>query len=74
MRTLLTHATLIDCVEPTPQPDSAVLIGAGSLAAFLSALFVVRWSLDFIQRRGFTPFAWYRIALGGAILAVLAIG
>ena len=55
-------------------PDSAVLIGAGSLAAFLSALFVVRWSLDFIQRRGFTPFAWYRIGLGGAILAALALG
>ena len=55
-------------------PDSAALIGAGSLAAFLSALFVVRWSLDFIQRRGFTPFAWYRIGLGGAILAALALG
>lgn len=52
--------------------DSAMLIGAGSIAAFLSALVVVRWALGFIGRHGFTPFAWYRIALGGVILAVLA--
>ena len=53
--------------------DSAMLIGAGSVAAFVAALLVVKWALDFIQKNGFTPFAWYRIALGGVILAVLAI-
>ena len=52
--------------------DSAMLIGAGSLAAFLAAIVVVRWALGFIARHGFTPFAWYRIALGGVILAALA--
>jgi len=52
--------------------DSAMLIGAGSIAAFLSAVVVVRWALGFIARHGFTPFAWYRIALGGVILAALA--
>ena len=54
-------------------PDSAALIGVGSLAAFLAALVVVRWALGFIARHGFTPFAWYRIALGIVILAVLAV-
>jgi undecaprenyl-diphosphatase len=54
-------------------PDSAALIGAGSFAAFIAALLVVRWALGFIARHGFTPFAWYRIALGGVILAVLAV-
>lgn len=53
--------------------DSATLIGVGSVAAFVAALLVVRWALDFIARHGFTPFAWYRIALGGVILAVLAL-
>ena len=54
-------------------PDSAALIAIGSVAAFVSALLVVRWALDFIQRHGFTPFAWYRIALGVVILGVLAV-
>lgn len=31
MRTLLTHATLIDCVEPRPRPDTAVLIEDGRI-------------------------------------------
>ncbi len=53
-------------------PESTTLIGVGFVAAFLSALLVVRWALDFIQRHGFTPFAWYRIALGVVILGVLA--
>lgn len=54
-------------------PDSATLIAVGSLFAFISALLVVRWALDFIQRHGFTPFAYYRIALGIVILGVLAL-
>ena len=32
MRTLLTHATLIDCVEPKARPDCAVLIEDGKAA------------------------------------------
>jgi imidazolonepropionase-like amidohydrolase len=33
MRTLLTHATLIDCVAPVPRADVAVLIEDGRIAA-----------------------------------------
>ena len=53
--------------------DSVMLIAIGTLAAFVAAALVVRWALGFIARHGFTPFAWYRIALGGVILAVLAM-
>ncbi len=31
MRTLLTNATLIDCVEPVPRPATSVLIEDGSI-------------------------------------------
>jgi undecaprenyl-diphosphatase len=55
-------------------PDSAALIAAGFAAAFVAALIVVRFALDFIQRYGFVPFAYYRIALGAVILGVLATG
>jgi imidazolonepropionase-like amidohydrolase len=36
-RTLLTHATLIDCVEPTPRPDCSVLIEDGRIREIFAA-------------------------------------
>nr|WP_303703683.1 undecaprenyl-diphosphate phosphatase [Brevundimonas naejangsanensis] len=36
----------------------------GFVAAFISALAVVRFLLDFVSKRGFGPFAWWRIAVG----------
>ena len=48
-----------------------ILLGFG--VAFVVALLVVRWLLSAISRIGFTPFGWYRIALGGAILVALLV-
>jgi undecaprenyl-diphosphatase len=47
------------------------IIALGFLAAFFSALLVVRSLITFISRHGFIPFAWYRIALGGAMLLLV---
>jgi undecaprenyl-diphosphatase len=49
------------------------LIATGFVTAFVVALLVVRWLLAAISRIGFTPFGWYRIALGLLILAWLAL-
>ncbi|MCT8268320.1 undecaprenyl-diphosphate phosphatase [Afifella sp. JA880] len=46
--------------------DDAVIIGVGFVFAFAAALVVVRSLLDFVSRHGFTPFAWWRIAVGTA--------
>jgi undecaprenyl-diphosphatase len=49
-------------------------IAVGFAAAFVVALLVVRWLMSVIARIGFTPFGWYRIALGVLMLVVLALG
>ncbi|MDJ1160166.1 undecaprenyl-diphosphate phosphatase [Chelatococcus sp. SYSU_G07232] len=53
--------------------DDGALIGVGFVAAFLSGLLVVRFLLDFVSRRGFAPFAWWRIGVGAAGLAGLLL-
>ena len=35
MKTVLSHANMIDCIEPTVRPDSAVLIEDGRIRAVL---------------------------------------
>lgn len=46
-------------------------VGIGFLAAFIVALIVVKGAVAFIGRHGFRPFAYYRIAIGTAMLAIL---
>lgn len=45
------------------------LFGIGTIAAFVSAFFCVRWLLRYISTHDFTFFAWYRIAFGLLVLA-----
>lgn len=52
----------------------AAEIGVGFVMAFLAALAVVTAFVNFVGRSGFAPFAWYRIGLGGLMLAALAAG
>ncbi|OAN42914.1 undecaprenyl-diphosphatase [Paramagnetospirillum marisnigri] len=51
--------------------DGASLIAVGFVAAFLSALVVVRSFIGFIGRHGFAPFAYYRIVVGLVLLAMI---
>jgi undecaprenyl-diphosphatase len=48
-------------------------IAVGFVMAFVAALVVVRPFLAIVRRVGFVPFAWYRIAAGVVILALLAM-
>jgi undecaprenyl-diphosphatase len=47
------------------------LIAVGFAVAFICALIVVKWLLGYLSRHGFVAFAWYRIIVGGAVLALL---
>ena len=44
----------------------------GIAVSFISALFVIRGFLRYVQRHSFTAFAWYRIAFGALILVLAA--
>ncbi|WMS43767.1 undecaprenyl-diphosphate phosphatase [Acuticoccus sp. MNP-M23] len=54
--------------------DDVTIIAIGFVAAFVSALFVVRRLLDFVSRHGFAPFAWWRIVVGTLGLALIHYG
>lgn len=49
-------------------PDDLSVFAVGSVAAFVSAFFCVRWLLRYVATHDFVPFAWYRIAFGAAVL------
>lgn len=50
----------------------ALALIAGTAAAFVTSLLVIRWLLHYIYRHDFKIFAYYRIVLGVIILIALA--
>ncbi len=50
------------------------VFAVGTVFAFVSALFCVRWLIRYISTHDFTPFAWYRIVFGGVILLTAYTG
>ncbi|MBI1340393.1 undecaprenyl-diphosphate phosphatase [bacterium] len=54
--------------------DSLAIIAVGFVASFVFGLIVVRYMLDFVQKRGFAPFGWWRIIVGAAGLALIHFG
>jgi len=60
--------------QPSPLGDlhldqhSIITLAIGFVLSFIIAYGVVAWFMSYVRRRGFTPFAIYRIALGTALL------
>ncbi len=53
----------------------ALNVAIGFAAAFIVGALVVRYLLGFVSKYGFAPFAWWRIAVGGAgLIALLVFG
>ncbi|PXX37892.1 undecaprenyl-diphosphatase [Undibacterium pigrum] len=50
------------------------MFSLGTVAAFISAFFCVRWLLRYISSHNFNVFAWYRIAFGVMILITAYTG
>jgi len=49
------------------------IIAIGFVVSFVVGLAVVRYLLDFVANRGFGPFAWWRVIVGGGGLVLLTV-
>jgi undecaprenyl-diphosphatase len=49
------------------------IIAAGFVAAFIAAVIVVRFLLDYVSRHGYALFGWWRLVVGGAGLVALLV-
>nr|WP_185958548.1 undecaprenyl-diphosphate phosphatase [Paracoccus laeviglucosivorans] len=56
--------------------DAAALsnIAVGFVCAFISAIVVVRWLLNYVSAHGYAVFAWWRIIVGAVAMLALAAG
>jgi len=57
----------------TMTSQEAIVLAVGFIVSFLVALLVIAGFIKFISRRDFKPFGYYRIVLGGAILAFFVL-
>lgn len=53
---------------------SGATILVATIVAFVIAIIVIKWFMGYISRRSFMPFVIYRVALGIAILILVATG
>ncbi|RWC56227.1 undecaprenyl-diphosphate phosphatase [Mesorhizobium sp.] len=49
------------------------VIAVGFVAAFVTALIVVRFLLDYVSRKGYALFGWWRLVVGGVGLVALMV-
>jgi undecaprenyl-diphosphatase len=74
-------ATLFKLLKIFMEPQGAQIIMdnlgtliVGNVVAFAVALFAIKFFINFVTKYGFKAFGWYRIILGGIILAMLFTG
>ena len=73
-------ATLLDLLDLLKE-DAAwatshniTMLILGCMVAFVVALLAMKWFVSFLTKYGFKAFGWYRIVVGGIILALLFTG
>ena len=61
-----------DGIEIIKENLGTLLIG--NVVAFIVAMLAIKFFISFVTKYGFKAFGWYRIIVGGIILAMLATG
>lgn len=74
-------ATLFKMLKIFMEPDGMAIIKdnlgtliIGNVVAFIVAMFAIKFFISFVTKYGFKAFGWYRIIVGGIILAMLLTG
>ena len=69
-------ATLYDLAKhhASLEAGDALWLAVSFATSFVVALLAIRWLLRFVASRDLRPFAWYRIALGAAVLLAWQVG
>jgi undecaprenyl-diphosphatase len=57
-------------LDSLAQPGVAPAYIVGLATSFVVALAVVHWFLKYVSRNTLVPFAWYRLAAGGVLIAI----
>jgi undecaprenyl-diphosphatase len=73
----LTAAGTLEAI--TVRDEIATTVGwaataLGTAVSFIVAYFSIAWLLRFVVRHSIVTFVWYRVALGGVLVAALATG
>lgn len=74
-------ATIFKILKIVMEPDGMAIIKEnigtlfiGNAVAFIVALFAIKFFISFVTKYGFKAFGWYRIIVGGIILAMMLAG
>ncbi|MGI8501035.1 MAG: undecaprenyl-diphosphate phosphatase [Hassallia sp.] len=70
----LTIATLYEFVKEALGKIDLILVGVGTLSAFIFSYISIAWLLRYLQNHNNWIFVWYRLAFGVAILSAIATG
>ncbi|MDR2841468.1 MAG: undecaprenyl-diphosphate phosphatase [Paludibacter sp.] len=54
--------------------DNLLTLTIGNIVAFAVAILAIKFFIDFLTKYGFKAFGYYRIVVGGLLLALLAFG
>ena len=54
--------------------DNMTTLIVGNVVAFVVAMLAIKGFIKYVHKYGFLAFGWYRIVVGGIILAMLALG
>jgi undecaprenyl-diphosphatase len=54
--------------------DNMTTLIVGNAVAFIVAMLAIKGFIKYVQKYGFKAFGWYRIIVGGLILAMMAAG
>ena len=68
------YALMETVLEGEAGDEDWASLAVAFVAATITGFAAVRWLLAYIANHRFTPFAWYRIGLGAALLLGLPAG